>query len=78
MKKIILSTMVTIALTATVQAKDVSQYLNFGANQSTIAEESGTGFDITYGGMRTWENGIMAAFDVNYGQGTIEEEIANN
>ena len=78
MKKILLAVIATLTLSATAQAKEISQHINLGVNQSTVDSQSGEGFDVTWGVTRVWEGGIMTTFDLNYGQVTIENEDFNN
>lgn len=78
MKKIILAAIAALTLTTGATAKDITKHINVGANQTTLNEKSGTGFNIGYGVTRVFENDIMAAFDLNYAQAEIDGETLNN
>jgi len=75
MKKIILALIATLTIA---QASELYQSLDIGANQSTIQEETGNGFDIGWSATKVWDNGILGGIALNYGQADIQDETFNN
>ncbi len=70
-KTITLLTMIALSLQA-------QSNINVGANQITINDQTGTGFNVGYGATGTMNNGILGGFDFNYDQATVEEETVNS
>lgn len=78
MNRIFMSLVIIAILSVSIQAKEVAQHINLGANSSTINSQSGNGFDISYGATIVWDNGLLGAYDINYGQATINNLTVNN
>ena len=80
MKKKILGValLATMAVTASANADTIRTYITVGANTTTIGSQSGNGWDIGYGADRTWDNGVYAAFDMNYEQAKVQSDTLQN
>ena len=76
MKKIV--AIAAIAVFTMAAQAETYQYIDIGANQSTLQEKTGQGFDIGWGATKVWDSGVLAGFGMNYGQADIEGETFNN
>ncbi len=55
------------------EAKEVSQYINLGINDSEIYQKKGNGFDFSWGAKAIWNNHITASYELTYQQGKIDK-----
>jgi len=78
MKKFILASLAATALVTTAVSADTTTHINLGGSNYSVNGATANGFNVGFGATRVWDSGILATFDLGYGQADISGDSVKN